>query len=984
MNMFKTTDKFHLLTQKAFKNPNYQLKQHEYMVFWEYIQESSDNVVYFLTELIRMIMHLERSKKSSKLESLDSVIASLYSLSMFKKIYGDIKKLNMIHEVEKEWIAYDKIKDSSLVRSPYSTEILNCIFLFIVKKEDEMVKIKNENILNQIVLIPSGMKKFLDVPNTGVSSLLDIDVNNHIVVEKNLEQFYKAFSTYVNQLENYHKQIKVDSFEVLSNVLVREEFEPYGTGECSFVYEYLVTFMNDNKKTQQSTIPEYILANIVTNLRVITFISVKYPDHAKKSICCLFHLIKQLFTFFPLGYSGDHDEQDFLLDFIGLIKIYKTWPFPVGFLANELVEMLQYEAITIGNNFRYKIREEIPALDILNYDIRKNETYLLIGYCIYGDSYSGLVSGILNINGEKFNDKTNDFIGLDAHKIRVLLIAHIFSLHNEITKELLIHLSGLNPVDVFSIYCKLLETLERCEKVDLVMIKSIQEKALKEMANEIFKFRTDNSETSNKIQSLLFEVFKSFIPVYPEVFLQVIDHRQNNLNMPENQAKNLRIPNNVQINEENSFGEFDVNIEERKIFGNFTLKLKEILEEIKQISLPLHQESFKFVVFGEDMELHCLFQELGVLFKLNYLLFTNIDLRIYVIPLGKNTLGKYIASKDFWYNRSIYLPFNKDLLIPRLEVTEAVGANKNGASNIAPEMIHLNFERSILPFALKEKLVQSYLREANRAFQLNVYEVLCFKQKNESSKWFFRQKNEKNEKNNENNKNLDFIYIPDKSKRSETMKQTENKPSKFLQAVDTGHPDPDETYFFSMYFEIGQSVEIQQLRNSKKMTEEAISELKEKGLLKFKNVELEINANSIDLEGLIHPNEPWTGLVDTLRINNVYKDGFEGNPPIPNIEPLEMTIIDFENSKQRNHSAKHPKISSQYGREQLQNAFFALNMSFSVYSVVITAKGKEFDILVDGKVYEGFQQVIIQPVISQEKKDFKFAMPIMTFLPINV
>ena len=143
MNMFKTTDKFHLLTQKAFKNPNYQLKQHEYMVFWEYIQESSDNVVYFLTELIRMIMHLERSKKSSKLESLDSVIASLYSLSMFKKIYGDIKKLNMIHEVEKEWIAYDKIKDSSLVRSPYSTEILNCIFLFIVKKEDEMVKIKN-------------------------------------------------------------------------------------------------------------------------------------------------------------------------------------------------------------------------------------------------------------------------------------------------------------------------------------------------------------------------------------------------------------------------------------------------------------------------------------------------------------------------------------------------------------------------------------------------------------------------------------------------------------------------------------------------------------------------------------------------------------------------------------------------------------------------------------------------------------------------
>jgi len=85
MNMFKTTDKFHLLTQKVFKNVNYQLKQHEYMIFWEYIQESSDNVIFFLTELTHLIMHLEHSKKSSKLESLDSILATCYCLSMFKK-----------------------------------------------------------------------------------------------------------------------------------------------------------------------------------------------------------------------------------------------------------------------------------------------------------------------------------------------------------------------------------------------------------------------------------------------------------------------------------------------------------------------------------------------------------------------------------------------------------------------------------------------------------------------------------------------------------------------------------------------------------------------------------------------------------------------------------------------------------------------------------------------------------------------------------
>lgn len=817
-------------------------------------------------------------------------------------------------------------------------------------------------------MIPSSIKKFLNIGSNGVS-LSDLEANSQIITEASYSQFYKAFSTYVVQLENYHKQIKLDSLEVISNLLIREEFEPYDTGECSFVYEYLVSFLNDCKKKKNFTLPDYVVTNILTNLRVITYIHAKYPHHAEKSICCLLHLIKEIIIFFPfVGVTLDHDEQDLLMYMISLVKIYKTWPFPVGFMATELVETMQYETLTIGNNFRYKIREEIPALDIFDYELRKNETYLRIAYCIYNENYAGLVSGIVNQNAEKFDDKTNNFIGLDAHKIRVLLIAHVFSLHNAVTKELLIHLSGLSPLDVFTIYCKLLNTLERCEKVDILDIKNIQEKALKEMANDIYKLRTENSETFNKLQALLLEEFQSFIPIYPDVYLQMIDHRQNNINIPDNQIKNMKVPDNVQLNQENSFGEFDSKHEERKIFGNFTLKLKEILEEIKQISLPLHQESFKIVVFGEDMELHCLFQELGVLFKLNYLLFTNIDIKIYIIPFGKNTLGKYIASKDIWYNRSVYLPFNQDLLIPKLEIQTELGGNKNGMSNISPENIHLNFDRSIFPFFLKEKLLQSYLREANRAFQLNVYEVLCFKQKNDNLKEGI------------------FLYVPEKGKKSNSLfsKSNDIKPSKF-QNLEFPRPEPDETYFFTMYFEIGQSVEVQQLRNNKKILDESVLELKEKNMLKFKNVDLEINANYYDLEGNIKPNEPWRNLVESLKINNVYRDGFEGNHPIPTSEFLEMTIIDYENSKQRDHSAKNPNLSSKYGRQQLQNAFFALNMSFSVYSVVITEpNGKEFDILVDGKVYGGFQQVIIQPVISQEKKDFKFTMPIMTFLPINL
>ena len=913
-------------------------------MFWDYIQENSDNVIFFLTELTHMIMHLEHSKKSSKLESLDSIIATLYCLSMFKKILGDKKRLIMISDLDKEWQIYDKTKDSSLIRSPYSGEIVNSIFQFLIKNDE---KTRMESILNQIVMIPSAIKKLLNITGTSVS-LLDIENNSIIINEKSLGKFYKFFSTYFTQIDNYHKQIQQDSLEMISNLLNREEFEPSETGECSFVYEYLIIFLTENKKKKNSTLPDYINTSILTNLRVIPYIAFKYPKHAENSICCLLHLLKQILTYYPLGPTPEHEEQDFLSLLISLIKVYKAWPFPVGFLACEIVDLLQYEAITVGNSFRYKIREEIPALDVLDYELRKNETYLRIAYCIYNENYYPFVSGILNQNSEKFNDKTNNFIGLDAHKIRVLLIVHIYSLNFKVTKELLIHISGLNDIDVFTIYCKILNILERCEKVHILDIRNLQEKALDELTNEIYTLRTENSETSYKVQDLLLQEFQSFIPTYPDVFLQYVDHHQNIINIQNDPL--IKNPKSPQLMEESGDLEpenKEIKFNEKKIFGNFTLKLKEILEEIKQISLPLHQESFKMVVFGDDIELHSLVQELGVLFKLSYLLFANVDMKIYIVPLGKSTMGKYLASKDLWYNRCVYLPFNQDLLVPKLDILVESVVNKAGvASNIAPETIHLNFERSVFPFFVKEKLLQSYLREADRAFHVNVYEILCFKVKNESIK------------------KINYLYISDPSMKANIRtEKPENvrPPSKFQQSIDLNKPgpEPDETFFMSMYLEIGESVEVQKLKNSKKANGEDVSELREKGLLKFKNVDLEINANYIDFNGSIKALETWRGLTENVKINNVYKEGFEGNPPIPNSDVLEISIIDYENSKQRDHSAKHVKFISKYGREQIQNAFFALNMSFSMYSAVITeAAGKEFDIMVDGKVYGGFQQII--------------------------
>lgn len=300
-----------------------------------------------------------------------------------------------------------------------------------------------------------------------------------------------------------------------------------------------------------------------------------------------------------------------------------------------------------------------------------------------------------------------------------------------------------------------------------------------------------------------------------------------------------------------------------------------------------------------------------------------------------------------------------------------MNSKPGGSTHLNSENIHLNIERIIFPFFLKEKILQSYLREANRIFQVKVYEILCFKVTNDLVK------------------KISFLYVSDKNqtKNNQSINFPQiSKPSKFQQNADIyPKPEPNETYFFSMYLEIGESAEKQKYKAEKKLTDEALEEAIEKGLLKFKNTDLEINANYMDIDGNLKSIDTWRGLIQNIKINNIYKDGFEGNPPMPASDFLEMTIIDYENSKQRDHSAKHASLIAKYGREQLQNAFFALNMSFSIYSAVITEpSGKEFDICVDGKVYGGFQQIIIQPLISQEKKDFKLMIPIMTFLPLNI
>jgi hypothetical protein len=60
---------------------------------------------------------------------------------------------------------------------------------------------------------------------------------------------------------------------------------------------------------------------------------------------------------------------------------------------------------------------------------------------------------------------------------------------------------------------------------------------------------------------------------------------------------------------------------------------------------------------------------------------------------------------------------------------------------------------------------------------------------------------------------------------------------------------------------------------------------------------MEITTESCDYLGNKWDPETVRTQIHNMKINNVYKDYFEGNMPFPNAKWLEMSYINYENSK---------------------------------------------------------------------------------------
>ena len=465
--MFKA-DKFSQLLTQIFKNQKMELKQSEYLLFWDYyVTDNSDNTLYFIAELIRNIIAIENHKKTSKCISMENLALTLSTVVLFRKINLDKARI-ILPEIEKEWynhIESFKKKDKNYCLNTFSLSIISSIFSAI-----------NLDIKKKVFSI---MGTLFSINPELLTEENFFEENKQKIMNELNEEILRIFF----YIKNYNSTIENT---ILSNFLPDNDSN-LAQGENGYCYEGILRLIQISKNPEEKSISNIILDNITKTLKIgIIFITMPnnsgpFNENIQNGIfvntmITVLHFLKQWLTYFPLFGFEEQSEQQILKELIPQIDIFRKFPFPVGFLANELLNLLFSESKTLGNSYRFKLREEIPQIDFLYYEIKKEDPRPLhTAYCISNEKENFVVSSILNQNNSIF--EKSDVI--DAHILRVFVIAHVFYCHERDSLPFISHLSGLNDNDVFLIYCRLLNIIDKCEELDsIVDIKNIQQKVI--------------------------------------------------------------------------------------------------------------------------------------------------------------------------------------------------------------------------------------------------------------------------------------------------------------------------------------------------------------------------------------------------------------------------------------------------------------------------------------------------------------------------
>jgi len=120
----------------------------------------------------------------------------------------------------------------------------------------------------------------------------------------------------------------------------------------------------------------------------------------------------------------------------------------------------------------------------------------------------------------------------------------------------------------------------------------------------------------------------------------------------------------------------------------------------------------RIVLAGGDKVLHHFLCAYASILQLDDQLLKGLNLKFYIIPTMRNQVAAFLARRDSWYNRHVYIPFRSaPLIVPWLNVDEDTNTKDE---NDAAEPMPLQFYRH---------LMEDYLREAQQSVRLYVYKM---------------------------------------------------------------------------------------------------------------------------------------------------------------------------------------------------------------------------------------------------------------------
>ncbi|KAM3145232.1 hypothetical protein pb186bvf_002560 [Paramecium bursaria] len=865
-----------------------EIKYNEYTAFWENLSEDN-NVAYYVIELLKMIDHTEHNKKV-KNYNLESLLSSLLTMCMFRNL-SNVKKQRDYKEVKSNWEHHFQGKNKQLL-NPYSNAIVTNLMQMFENQQQEENNFYGYLICS-IAFLPELYK---------------------VAKPENIELMYDSLKQHYSLVEQYGKQVRIknDSFY---NFLLDERFDLQETAEFQFCYEYLTLQIRSKKNLA----PRIYHDSISKFFKMIPFIAQDFPEQAEKAALSLLHMTKQFITFY------NFENQDPLKSLLNIIEIFRRWPFPVGVLANELVQLLSLESKSRWSAFRAKIREEIPAIDFYDppapplqnfqemqiplssqqnqqmFEPRMPQVY------VFQDNRVSEASNVIMFacQSEKRNPTPHDF--------RYFICTQLIQQYKPPNEKLSYStLNNLSEADVFKLYCQLMTIIQKCERIESVPeFELIYQNALEEILA--------NVKTEQGQQQLL-------IPDFPSYYFHIMTKKPIVFTAPKQAPIKI---------EQNQCADIQ--------------SIKDFIQRAYDINMPLHNEPLRLLIVGGDQELFQVCMLLGEIYKATPIRLKNLDIRVYICPNSNSAMSQFLAVKDPWYQRYLYLPFVEDILIPKLE-------NIKEDQKQEPEK-----DNKFLQLELKAMCLNTYLREANRAYNVRVYKLKIW-QKDLSK---------------------DGVAI------QQQMQGLEPKPDKDL---------INSRLFFCSYVMFGAIADFEQVKErtkDEKTQRMSFYDYKEKNLCKFQNLWVKMKAACTDMLGNISDCET-SAFIHNCKINNIYTNFFEGNMPMPHTDWLEMSYITQDNAKLFDSGLRQKKIFKKHSQESIQNAFKSLFTNISITKLLVEEINKKpFSIIVDGNIYTDVVQFKISS--TRPNKEFRekyknripqnimnLNLPIMSFLPFKV